>query len=917
MKGLPTSPGRRLNAWVYLLATLGVFSAIPVAVLGNLVAERQVDDAKETFDIRGRRLAENVVTAGIQLLQTKAEVLGVIAGTVETLDDPTPARLQEVLESQFDASGSFDAIYISDALGVSNAIAPSRAGSGRRLQAGVDYSDRDYFIEAHETHGVAFSQVQLGRQSGVANIMIGAPFFFADGPEVRGVSFAGLVAGGVRLDLIEASAKRLVEETSGSRVVILDGRGSVLVDTNHRVPALEALAEGSVFGTECGLPALVGPDEAGREVRAVCAPLEIGSQRWVVWVSAPVDVLMADAAAARRSTLHAALFSLLVSFVVSVVMVLRLRPLYERFREGVEQIASGDFSVRLPKSSRWAPRELVELADAVEQSIERLGVSEARNRELMTRLREVNARQAPLAAVWSQIGDAVELLDSEGRTRFVNPAHEALLGVTGSDLYGQLSSLFSGEDVPVDGTPLSWVETRRALVAGRSVEASLQRRVGDRPLLIGVVISPVFDEAGALDQIAVVRRDLTADRQSQQAKAHNDRLVAVGTMAAGLAHEINSPLSCVRTGLEDLVTDAERGGESLSGEERRAIASDALLGVGQVELFVRRLLQLSRDGEGAEQEVQHEVDLVQVVAASISLSQQRLPSIARVRTELPSVLTTWGNQAELTQCLVNLLVNAGQALESVGPGAPPIQVSGGRSPDGQLVYVDVVDKGCGIPPALLSRIFDPFFTTRDVGVGAGLGLSISRSIVRAHRGDLEACSSPEEGTIFRLTLPWREPAPQTQEPPAQAIKQRPILLVDDDVLVARSLARMLGRSRVSVAHSVDDAISLINQSPGFDVIISDVRMPGRTGVDLHRYLRTHHEELARRLIFITGGTGEGLLSEQLAETGRPLLSKPVRRAILHQAMKPYLRSDPTGAPARPKGRPPGQRASLQHPVGEA
>lgn len=880
----------RPSVWVYLLLTLGVFSAIPVALLGNLVADARGRDARTTFDQRGRGLADNVVDATGSLLRLKAEVLTVIAGTVEAMEDPNPGRLRRVLTAQHGASGSFDAIYIGDAEGRSIVIAPGRTASGRRLRAGVDYSDRDYFIEVQQTHEVSFSKVQKGRQSGVANVMIAAPYYRPSETADQEIVFSGVVGAGVRLDLIEDLTSRIMGTDDSFRTLILDGSGNLLVDSQGELPRLVGLPGDTVFGEECGPSTLVGPDDIGVPVRAICAPLELGSQRWSVWVSAPVSSLAFDETVARNATLQASVLSLLVAFVVSLFIVWRTRKAFARVQEVALRVAQGDFSVRLPELRRATPREFVDLASVLEQTIRRLEVGEAQNRTLLEQLQEVNARQAPLAAVWSQIYDSVELLDPEGHIQYVNPAHEALLGVVADDVQGRLSGLFSGEDSVIEGAPLSMIDSLELLATGESLSLSVARQVDDHELILGVTVSPVLGPGGALEQIAVVRRDLTSIRMSQQAVAHRERLVSVGTVAAGLAHEINNPLTYVKNGLEELVQDARGLDTGLSQQERVELANDALHGVGRVETIVRSMLQLSRDGDAAPVAAREPVDLREVVASAVALAEPKLRDQAQLHVDLSDNLTARGRPNELVQVILNLLINAGQAMPPGEKNSRYIKVTAGQSPDGRWVYIDVSDNGRGIGKEQLARVFDPFFTTKDVGEGTGLGLSISHSIACAHGGSLEVCASPDEDTVFRLTLPWVDTQSAPSPPAPNELEFRPILLVDDDILVGRSLARMLGKGRVYVAHSVDDAVSLIEKHAGFDVILSDVKMPNRSGVDLYHYLSKHHAALAERIVFMTGGAGEGELHRRLVDTGRPLLRKPVSRVDLTRSIAPFLRS---------------------------
>ena len=887
----PTRP----SGWIFLLLTLGVFSAIPVAVLGHLVSAEGVEDASRRFDVRGRTLASDVVDSVEELLLVKAEVVGVIAGTVESTHDVSPVGLQHLLDAQYLASGSFDAVYISDASGRSLVIAPTRSAEGRRLRAGINYSDRDYFQQARQSGEASFSKVQEGRLSGVANVMIGVPYFRPTGASPSEVDFAGIVGAGVRLEIVEANAARLTGGSDDFRVVILDGENHVLVDTNNQLVPMGGASTDTVLGGDCVGTSHGGADETGARVRAVCAPLRLGEQAWSVWVLTPESALTADASHARRATFQAVLISLFVAFIVSLGVVVQVRRVFERLQEAVERVSRGDHGVQVAVPGRWAPRELVEFSEALRGSITRIQESETSTHAQLLQLQQANARQAPLAAVWDQLGDAIELLDPDGRVEFVNPAHEALFDERAEDVVGRLSSLFSGRDMAMDGRSMSLIEARQVLTERGKISTTFRRSRANTVVEFEVCVSPILDVNGELRQMAVVRRDLTSVRMSQQAAAHNERLAAVGTMAAGLAHEINNPLSYIKSSLELIIEDDTRPKPEFASALRLELATDALHGVERVASIVSSLLQLGRDGEVETQSVMVPVDLGDVVASAVELVEPKLRKHAQLLVELPGSLSTRARSSELVQIFVNLLINAGQAMPAGAVDQCFVRVTGGRSPDGRQVYVDVTDNGPGIPTAKLSRIFDPFYTTKGVGEGTGLGLSISNSIAKAHGGSLQVCSSPAEGTVFRLTLPWLEGHAELACPSDERLEQRPILIVDDDVLVGRSLARMLGRDQVHVVHNVEDAMRVVDQCPDFKVVVSDVKMAGRTGVDLFHYLRTHREILSHRMIFMTGGAGEGPLLQQLADTGRPMLTKPLSRAMFQRALAPFLNDSVDGA----------------------
>jgi two-component system NtrC family sensor kinase len=240
----------------------------------------------------------------------------------------------------------------------------------------------------------------------------------------------------------------------------------------------------------------------------------------------------------------------------------------------------------------------------------------------------------------------------------------------------------------------------------------------------------------------------------------------------------------------------------------------------------------------------------------------------------------------MTQVLTNLLINAQQALE----GEPqPRRIGLSAARDGDAIVINVADNGPGIPAKLRSRVFDPFFTTKPVGAGTGIGLAVSRGIVEAHGGALTLATS-ERGAHFVVRLPPLAPhgggADNGGAPAAAPTRRdRSALVIDDETEVGQILSEMLAvlGIRCDVVASGEEAIERFSQQ-SYDVVISDVRLPGIDGPALYAWITQHKPELAARTAFVTGDT-LGQASERfLAEAKRPLLEKPflphdVRRLI--------------------------------------
>ncbi len=373
-----------------------------------------------------------------------------------------------------------------------------------------------------------------------------------------------------------------------------------------------------------------------------------------------------------------------------------------------------------------------------------------------------------------------------------------------------------------------------------------------------------------------VVEDISQRVKLQQQLLLADRLVSMGTLAAGVAHEINNPLMYVMTNLDLVRRQLAQG--TLDGPQRdrllRALGQ-ALEGSERVRQIVRGLRTFSRGDD----EPRGPVHVVQVLTASLDIAHNALRHRARLRRDFQPVPPVEANEARLGQVFLNLLVNAAQAIDEDSPAeANEVSVSVAWNPARERVVVSVQDTGRGIPPALLGRVFDPFFTTKTVGEGTGLGLSICHGIVKGLGGDLEVESTLGVGTTFRVLLPpsaGSVASRRTSTPPVGITRRLRVLVVDDEANLRLSLVQIL-----SIEHEVEEAgsarvvLDRVRTGARWDVILCDLMMPDMSGIDLFAALEHEAPSLARRTIFLTGGAFTARAQAFLARVPNPRLEKP-------------------------------------------
>ena len=391
-------------------------------------------------------------------------------------------------------------------------------------------------------------------------------------------------------------------------------------------------------------------------------------------------------------------------------------------------------------------------------------------------------------------------------------------------------------------------------------------------------------EAGTAQQVEfegaparlVVLRDVTEQRQLEEQLALADRLASIGTLAAGVAHEINNPLAYAHTSLEV----ASRELQALGDPERTARVEEAIgwarQGTERVRAIVRDLKTFSR----AEAEPIEAVDLPALLDSTLALAANAIATKAQVVRRYEAGVPAMASKARLGQVFLNLLLNAADAIPEGAPSRHEIRVSTALDASGRVV-IAIADSGSGIPPNLSGRIFDPFFTTKPVGAGTGLGLAVCHRIVTQLGGDIRFESTPGMGTTFRVTLPAGDVsaiarvAPPLARGTAETDLIAPrgrLLVVDDEPALLRSVRALLSTTHeVVTASSGRQALELLRADPDFDAVLADLMMADVTGMELYDAVLRDHPELATRFVFMTGGT--------FTDRGRAFLEQVPNRCL--------------------------------------
>ncbi|HEU5055420.1 MAG TPA: ATP-binding protein [Kofleriaceae bacterium] len=469
--------------------------------------------------------------------------------------------------------------------------------------------------------------------------------------------------------------------------------------------------------------------------------------------------------------------------------------------------------------------------------------------------------------------DAIAIVRG-GTVLYMSPTGARMLGyASAADVIGiNMDTWLHPDDLEV-----ARVRIAEAMRNGRAREPSsyvYRSRRRDGSVFLAEVASVPITYEGGPALLAFVR-DVTERKALESRLAEAERLAALGRLSAGVAHELNNPL----THLVLAVTRLRQLCDAFRPENAETVLAEARSKLSYMSDDLDRMMVIARELRlfSSPQPTSREpVALRDVLERALRIVEENDPAHGiRIERRQEEVPPADADASRLVQVFINLVRNAFDSLrEAPGDGPPTVTLT--LRPEGEdCVAAEVSDNGPGVAPELRERIFEPFFTTKPYGAGAGLGLAISRNLIQALDGRLEVSSEPGGGTTFTVVLPcWRRPAQPAERPRPAPVRLR-VLVIDDEISIGRTIDSIFeDQHDVVVTTSARDALAQLEQGLSFDLILCDVVMPGASGVDFYEGLQQIRPDLCDRVVFMTGATLGSDAGRSLAALPNVVLEKP-------------------------------------------
>jgi two-component system, cell cycle sensor histidine kinase and response regulator CckA len=496
-----------------------------------------------------------------------------------------------------------------------------------------------------------------------------------------------------------------------------------------------------------------------------------------------------------------------------------------------------------------------------------------------------------LAAAVEQLTEAVLITDTNWIINYVNPAFERMSGYRRDEIIGQHARVLK-DDNQADA---SYREIRETLLRGAVWSGcTINKKKDGAAYDAEVTASPILDNSGAIINYVTIRRDITQERRLQRRLRQSQKMEAIGTLAGGIAHDFNNILSAI-------IGYAQLARYKVIEENPVRHDLDAVLkAASRATELVKQILSFSRQTDP----VKKPVDVAACIEEALKLLRPSLPTTIRIYSETsipPERATVLADPTEIQQVLMNLCTNASHAMRARG-GILSVNLSEmvadtfflSRHPDlkmGSYVCLTISDTGHGMDAAVMERIFDPYFTTKRLGKGTGLGLAVVQGIVENYGGTVTVYSEPEKGTTSAIFLPSSDAKITAPAVAAAALPNgtEHILFVDDEktlVELGQKMLTSLGYS-VSIKTSSLDALDVFRADPpAFDLVITDMTMPGLTGSELAKELMAIRPDLP---VILCTGFSELINRQKAKDAGiREFVMKPYDVSTMAKAIRKAL-----------------------------
>jgi PAS domain S-box-containing protein len=505
--------------------------------------------------------------------------------------------------------------------------------------------------------------------------------------------------------------------------------------------------------------------------------------------------------------------------------------------------------------------------------------------------RNLHKEQEFVRSLVASFPDVIAVLDLQGVYTFVSPLVQDVLGRPASEFIGKAL----GDNVHQDDAK-KLRATFQKVAFGEGAEGQFEYRTKHADgnwRVLRASASPLYDSAGKINGVVASARDVTESKRNEQQAVQKEKLAAMGEMMAGVAHELNNPLTAI-LGISDLIRE-----RSVDDSMRHQVDT-VLKQARRAATIVQNLLVFSRPSILRQTKVQIDQIVKQALDAQrASLQQKKITVEFKPAPGLPPIE---GDPKLLVQGFSNLIANAEQAIGAVRDTGC-IRISAALK-EGKIA-LDFSDDGPGIAPENIGKVFDPFFTTRRPTGGTGLGLTISQAIVKEHGGKIEVESTPGAGATFRVLLPAaideaspESPAPRAAAPPlagAAELRGHSVFIVDDEESIREIVQEGLAARGMIVegAPSSEEALAHL-ETQDYEFVLCDFNLPGLNGEQLFDRVRSRAHGPNPRFVFMTGALFAPEQVAKFEKKGASVLQKPFHVAALATLLTQLLQGQPAG-----------------------
>lgn len=507
------------------------------------------------------------------------------------------------------------------------------------------------------------------------------------------------------------------------------------------------------------------------------------------------------------------------------------------------------------------------------------------DKKLKEKALELKISEEKYRGIVDNSSDFIFIVDRQGNFSFANKESERFLGHKPEEIQGKPFSSFvleehkerAGKELALNG---DGERLKRQFEITLADPGGASNDLGRKTVDVEISLQNLCSEDNSGKRIFIgamgIARDLTERKRIQEQLMQTQKLSSIGTLISGIAHELNNPLTGIVGFSELLMEDLSLSESNKSDLKRICGEAQRCEKIVQSLLTFARKYKLEKGFVDLNEVIHNTVELVgyQLKNGNIALGME-------LEQNLPGI---FGNFHQIQQVLLNIINNAVHAI-SDSKREGNLWIRTGKL-EGGRIFAELKNDGPRISDDALGKIFDPFFTTKDAGKGTGLGLSIAHGIIADHEGELGVKNLPD-GVLFTITFPISSCPYSPSGPPRKeerSVQGKDILVVEDEEGIRDLLQRVLKKDghRVVAVSRGQEAIEKVKSGP-FDLVISDLKMPGMDGISFHGRLVKIKPELAKRFILITGSI-ESEVSEFSQRTGNPYIQKPFRQQELRDLL---------------------------------